>query len=274
MVTEKELREHIKDFYLFASERLKLKEAPEVLFREDQKNSEDFFGKTGYYDPEEKKIVLYVTNRHAKDIVRSFAHELVHHAQNERGEFKKSFAKDAGEIGYAQKNKGLRRLEAQAFKEGNLIFRDYTDSKKQERGDLNESKNITENNNMKKSLLVEKVVARVVERIKKLKKEELKNPDKADLDNDGKLSGYEKKRGAAIEKSMASDKKGDVKKEAQHDAKKDAQHRTAETDKNKKHLSECLDPVANDTTPHAKEIVKEQVELYKELLKKFNIKKG
>ena len=31
---------------------------------------------TGHYDPAAKMIVLYLANRHPKDILRSFAHEM------------------------------------------------------------------------------------------------------------------------------------------------------------------------------------------------------
>jgi hypothetical protein len=56
---------------------------PSVKFiGDDSSNAEDFFGKTAYYDPGKKMIVLYTYGRHPKDIVRSFAHEMIHHMQN------------------------------------------------------------------------------------------------------------------------------------------------------------------------------------------------
>ena len=48
----------------------------------DTENASDFFGKTAYYDPNTQTIVLYTEGRHPKDIVRSYAHEMVHHTQH------------------------------------------------------------------------------------------------------------------------------------------------------------------------------------------------
>ena len=41
-----------------------------------------------YYDPQEKKVAVYIKNRGLADICRSVAHELVHHLQNQRGDLK------------------------------------------------------------------------------------------------------------------------------------------------------------------------------------------
>lgn len=42
----------------------------------------DPFISTGNYNPETNIITLYVKNRHLKDILRTFCHELIHHNQN------------------------------------------------------------------------------------------------------------------------------------------------------------------------------------------------
>lgn len=265
MVSVDELKEKIKEFYKYASKKLKIKEAPEVLFREDEKNAEDLYGKTGYYEPEQKKIVIYVTARHAKDIMRSFAHELVHHAQNEQGKFKKSMNKAVTELGYAQKNKDLRKLEMDAFRRGNMIFRDYTDKVK-----MGEPINESEDKNMNSKLLVERVMKRVVERLKKLAEKKAKK----DYDGDGKVeSGSEEYLGAR-DKAIKAAKAGKMaKKSGKKAAIKDAKQRTSATDPaGKKKLSESMERYAEDKRPHADEIVKQQAFLYEELLKKFNIK--
>ena len=51
----------------------------------DSENAREFLGKTAYYNPESQTIVLYTEGRHPKDIVRSFAHEMIHHIQNLEG---------------------------------------------------------------------------------------------------------------------------------------------------------------------------------------------
>jgi len=84
-------------------------------------------GKTAYYTPVDKTIVLYVSGRHPKDVMRSFSHELVHHTQNCRGDFAEA---NMREHGYAQKNEHLREMEREAYEVGNLCFRDWEDGVK------------------------------------------------------------------------------------------------------------------------------------------------
>jgi hypothetical protein len=55
------------------------------LVGDDVDNAEKFLGKTAYYDPINKSITIYTYGRHPKDIVRSYAHEMIHHIQNLRG---------------------------------------------------------------------------------------------------------------------------------------------------------------------------------------------
>ena len=60
-----------------------LKPYPKIIFKHDEEaNAEDFFGKTAYYDPNNNEVVLYTLGRHPKDIMRSYAHELIHVHQN------------------------------------------------------------------------------------------------------------------------------------------------------------------------------------------------
>jgi hypothetical protein len=85
------------------------------------------------------EIHVYVTGRHPKDILRSIAHELVHHNQNENGDFN-----DAGYSGkgYAQKNPHLRNMELQA--NDPMLFRDWEDSLKEKYPTIyNERRSIT-----------------------------------------------------------------------------------------------------------------------------------
>ena len=103
--------------------------------RQDAENAQQSLGKTAYYDPAEKLIVLYVTNRHPKDVLRSFSHELVHHAQNCRGELD-DLSTDAH---YAKDGKG-REIEEEAYLQGSLNLRDYEDSIKYDHEGVNEMK--------------------------------------------------------------------------------------------------------------------------------------
>ena len=116
----------ISRFFPYAEEKLGFDKPVSILFKSDGDNARKILGKTAYYDPESLKIVLYVDDRHPKDILRSFSHELVHHAQNCRGEFDDNM--ELGD-GYAQNNKHMRKQEAEAYLLGNgFLFRDFEDA--------------------------------------------------------------------------------------------------------------------------------------------------
>lgn len=124
----------LPNLYRFAKHELAFKDDIKyvtfVMDKEDKLQQATLgiiLGDTGGYDPEEKKITLTLTGRAPKDVLRSFAHELVHHAQAERGDFS---SEDLYMLkpGYAQKSGKLRHMEAEAYQTGNLIFRDWEDS--------------------------------------------------------------------------------------------------------------------------------------------------
>jgi hypothetical protein len=96
---------------------------------DDEENAKNPLGTTAHYNPDEMKITIYVTGRHIKDILRSISHELIHHVQNCRGDL--SGMQDTS-LGYAQRDKHMRDMEAEAFNSGNvMIFRDFEDNYKQ-----------------------------------------------------------------------------------------------------------------------------------------------
>jgi hypothetical protein len=111
----------------YIKKELQLNKEVKIVFEDDEKNSKSVLGRTGGYLNQENKIHIFITGRHIKDIMRSLAHELVHHKQNIRGEFKKS---EPTTDGYAQKNPHLRKMEREAFLKGNMLFRDWEDNYK------------------------------------------------------------------------------------------------------------------------------------------------
>ena len=78
-----DLKKTLISIYKEAKEQFGLQKAPKLYLRDDVENSKNIFGKTAYYNPSNTSIVLYITNRHPKDICRSFCHELIHHYQND-----------------------------------------------------------------------------------------------------------------------------------------------------------------------------------------------
>ncbi len=157
----------------FCSNQLKWKMPPKLFLKQDSENSKDPFGKTAHYDIQRKEISIFTTGRHTKDILRSLAHELVHHHQNERGDFESC---SGTQPGYAQNDKHLRKMEKEAYLVGNMLFRDWEDSCKAKK--LKESKTM-QNNEIKISKklirsLIEKVLnKRIGESKKEIKEEEI-----------------------------------------------------------------------------------------------------
>ena len=88
----------------------------------DSENARDFFGKTAYYNPESQTIVLYTEGRHPKDIVRSFAHEMIHHIQNLENRL--------GDVSTTNtmEDDNIDKLEQEANLKGTMTFRNWTDS--------------------------------------------------------------------------------------------------------------------------------------------------
>ena len=105
-------------------QKMKILPLPEVKIKKDIKESADFFGKTAYYDPNIKEVVLYTEGRHPKDVMRSFVHEMVHHMQNLEGRL--------GNIGTSNTNEDqhLLEIEKEAYLTGNITFRNWEDSQK------------------------------------------------------------------------------------------------------------------------------------------------
>ena len=110
----------------FAKDRMGFEHPPKLFLKSDAENSQMALGRTAHYDPNEESITLYITNRHPKDILRSLAHELVHHTQNLRGDLA---PEKMGAIGknYAQDNDHMRNMEKEAYLQGNMCFRDWED---------------------------------------------------------------------------------------------------------------------------------------------------
>ena len=122
-----ELSQLIDDLASAIKEKVGFKSMPAITLQDDQDNADALLGKTAYYDPQNKVITVYVTSRHPKDILRSIAHEFIHHGQNLRGEFEN--VGSMGE-GYAQNDEHLRNMEKEAYLQGNMCFRDWEDGYK------------------------------------------------------------------------------------------------------------------------------------------------
>jgi phosphopantetheine adenylyltransferase len=102
---------------------MNIKPLPFVKFiNNDKANAENVFGKTAFYNPEEKSITLFTMNRHPKDVLRSFAHEMIHHEQNLDSRLNNIGTTNTNEDG------DLPEIEREAYEKGNMMFRNWEDS--------------------------------------------------------------------------------------------------------------------------------------------------
>jgi hypothetical protein len=114
----KSLTQHMVD------KGMNIRPLPKVKFVDnDEENANDFFGKTAYYQPDNNLIVLYTLNRHPKDVMRSFAHEMIHHEQKCDGKIGDRRIKTTN----INEDDYLREIEEEAYSKGNMTFREWTD---------------------------------------------------------------------------------------------------------------------------------------------------
>lgn len=102
---------------------LNVKPLPKLkIINNDSKNAENILGRTAHYDPSDCSITLYTLNRHPKDVLRSYAHEMIHRIQDNEGRIKNVNTTNTNE------DSNLQELEKEAYLNGNMIFRNWEDS--------------------------------------------------------------------------------------------------------------------------------------------------
>ena len=168
MLLKEQYQVLVKSLLPYAQKQLGFNRPPVINFLDDEDNSQNALGKTGFYRPDDKSISIFITNRHPKDILRSVAHELVHYQQDCDGRLSQHLEKELHDKRYAQNNPELRKFEEEAYLKGNMIFRDWEDNYKNQptkriRITMNESK-IRQ--------VIRKLVSEILEEEKKNKEEE------------------------------------------------------------------------------------------------------
>ena len=102
---------------------MNIKPLPKIkMVKNDKQNASDLLGKTAFYNPNDKSITLYIMDRHPKDILRSFSHEMVHHMQNLEGRLNNIQTTNTNEDG------DLPEIEREAYEKGNMMLRNWEDS--------------------------------------------------------------------------------------------------------------------------------------------------
>lgn len=88
--TTDETKEDMLNFWIeelvkyFKEIKFEVEPLPQIELNGTPNAEDDLFIKTGYYEPEANRLVLFIHNRHIKDILRTFCHEMVHRNQNLR----------------------------------------------------------------------------------------------------------------------------------------------------------------------------------------------
>jgi hypothetical protein len=112
-----QLYKHMSDKY----EVLK-NNKPKFIINNKQQSTH-ILGPTANYNPSNQTITIYSHGRHPKDILRSFAHEVIHHVQNCEGRLVNASTHE----GYMLDDSNMSEIEREAYEQGNMCFREFED---------------------------------------------------------------------------------------------------------------------------------------------------
>ena len=90
-------KSQIAEFVKFAVNELGIQKLPTVKFSYDTNESQEK-STFGYFDPNANHIWIYIKNRNTADILRTLAHELVHHKQGEDNRIEQGSGETGSEI--------------------------------------------------------------------------------------------------------------------------------------------------------------------------------
>ena len=133
-----DLESHIQNMYGFFANKYSFDKHPDIHLDSDEQNKAEILGKTAYYDPQSFEVHIYTDDRHPKDILRSIAHELIHHKQNLEDRLQVGGYNGPG---YYLENDKLKDVEHEAMLEGNACMREWEDTEKYK--NPKESKNMS-----------------------------------------------------------------------------------------------------------------------------------
>jgi len=120
------LRSYINEVtkYFTKVKRIKLKPYPKVVLTHTDEYHP--IEKTGKYNHKKNVIILYnVEERGLVDILRTYAHELIHRSQHLTGHI--VHHKKPDDPKYAEHDKHMRKMERQAYERGSIYLRDFLD---------------------------------------------------------------------------------------------------------------------------------------------------
>lgn len=110
---------------------------PKIELLDNENDVSNILIATGGYQPDTNVLVLYINNRHMKDILRSYCHEIVHHNQTlDNGDYIRRIYRNDNVVD----NPELEEIESEAYLKGNIFFRKFTEHIKQNIKDQDNSK--------------------------------------------------------------------------------------------------------------------------------------
>lgn len=94
---------------------------PKIILDNTNQGEDNIYIYTGYFDPNNNAIRIFIYNRSMPDILKTLSHELIHYKQHVDGVINKS--------GYSSTNiiedDKLVPLEAEAYIKGNKAFEEF-----------------------------------------------------------------------------------------------------------------------------------------------------
>jgi len=126
-LNEQTIHNHLEDFINHSCQYLNIENIPEINLIDDKTAAMENRSFASYA-PGECRIEVNIAGRHPADIMRSLAHELVHHKQFEEGRLNVEEVREAGATG--------SDFENEANSEAGIIMRNYA----QMNGNIFESK--------------------------------------------------------------------------------------------------------------------------------------
>ena len=260
-----QLEPHIHSMYDHFDQKLAFSKPPTMIFDSDPSNQANVLGKTAYYDPNTLEIHIYSDGRHPKDMLRSIAHELIHHQQNMEGRLVTGGYQGEG---YYLENKELKKLEHEAMLNGNAMMREWEDTIKKENNQM--SLKEWKNNELSGLLLKKFGILK-----------EAAKPDYLDLDKDGdkeesmKDAAKDKEEGNKDNEEDNKDEE-EVVKEQQDSALEEEYLKTKGVDqhladtKKRNNISDEEDEEVNEQrTVNIKEVVRRVLENNKKVMQKL-----
>ena len=127
MASSEKLKKNIVSLVNYMlSKKYVSKPLPKIRLISKKQKGDPTLIKTANYNSAIDKINLFIAERHEKDILRSLAHELIHVQQEHENRLEISGSKADDLVD----NDELREIEGEAYKLGNLAFREWTEQQK------------------------------------------------------------------------------------------------------------------------------------------------